>query len=62
MAESNFMGFGLFDPAQSDEPVAMSSSLDDPGLKAMSDNLDDYLFSTKLQNEKPKIQKQYVTF
>ena len=58
MAESNFMGFGLFDPAQSDEPVAMSSSLDDPGLKAMSDNLDDYLFSTKLQNEKPKIQKR----
>ena len=58
MAESNFMGFGLFDPAQSDEPVTLGSSLDDPSLKAMSDDLDDYLFSTKLQNEKPKIQKR----
>lgn len=52
MADSNFMGFGLFDPDQADEPVPMSSSFEDPGLKAMSDNLDDYLFSPTLQNEK----------
>merc|ERR1711962_1380971 len=48
-------GFGLFDPDQSDEPVHMSSSFEDPSLKAMSDNLDDYLFSSTLQqNEKSK--------
>ena len=52
MADSNFMGFGLFDPDQADEPVHMSSSFENPGLKAMSDNLDDYLFSPTLQNEK----------
>ena len=48
------MGFGLFDPAQADEPVAMSSSFEDPALKAIPDSLDDYLFSSNQQNDDTK--------
>ena len=43
------MGFGLFDPSTADEPVLDNSAMEDPNLKAMSDDLDDFLFSPQMQ-------------
>ena len=56
MADANFMGFGFFGPSEADEPVLGGSLIEDSSLKAMSDDLDDYLFSSNLQEDKQNVE------